>query len=165
MLKSLTKTVWFQQFSELDRISHGADVVGQSVPGIGCTTGCYMNCANDSSRGRLSDPARTSLRHIKPAVWTADDVAPRLIEWIFRKFRRPAGCTTAAAKWTRTDLRDSNVSGRPWARRRRVDGWRWDRWVWSRAARHVLTPDDTAHAHRWSSLPSPLPHEPSPRSQ
>jgi len=25
--------VWFQQFSELDRISHGAGVVGQSVPG------------------------------------------------------------------------------------------------------------------------------------
>jgi len=25
--------MWFQQFSELDRISHGADVVGQSVPG------------------------------------------------------------------------------------------------------------------------------------
>jgi len=25
--------VWFQQFSELDRISHCADVVGQSVPG------------------------------------------------------------------------------------------------------------------------------------
>ena len=32
-VKSLTKIVWFQQFSELDRISHGADVVGQSVPG------------------------------------------------------------------------------------------------------------------------------------
>jgi len=24
---------WFKQFSELDRISHGAHVVGQSVPG------------------------------------------------------------------------------------------------------------------------------------
>ena len=32
-VKSLTKIVWFHQFSELDRISHGADVVGQSVPG------------------------------------------------------------------------------------------------------------------------------------
>jgi len=32
-VKSLTKIVWFQQFSELDRISHGADVVRQSVPG------------------------------------------------------------------------------------------------------------------------------------
>ena len=32
-VKSLTKIVWLQQFSELDRISHGADVVGQSVPG------------------------------------------------------------------------------------------------------------------------------------
>ena len=32
-VKSLTKIVWFQQFSELDRIGHGADVVGQSVPG------------------------------------------------------------------------------------------------------------------------------------
>jgi len=32
-IKSLTITVWFQQFSELDRISHGADVVGPSVPG------------------------------------------------------------------------------------------------------------------------------------
>jgi len=32
-VKSLTKIEWFQQFSELDRISHGADVVGQSVPG------------------------------------------------------------------------------------------------------------------------------------
>jgi len=31
-VKSLTKIVRFQQFSELDRISHGADVVGQSVP-------------------------------------------------------------------------------------------------------------------------------------
>jgi len=31
--KSLIKMVRFQQFSELDRISHGADVVGQSVPG------------------------------------------------------------------------------------------------------------------------------------
>jgi len=27
--------MWFQQFSELDRISHGADVVGQSFPGGG----------------------------------------------------------------------------------------------------------------------------------
>ena len=34
-VKSLTKIEWFQQFSELDRISHGADVVGQSVPGGG----------------------------------------------------------------------------------------------------------------------------------
>jgi len=25
--------MWFQQFSELDRINHSADVVGQSVPG------------------------------------------------------------------------------------------------------------------------------------
>jgi len=33
IVKSLPKIVWFQQFSELDRISHGADVVGQSVPG------------------------------------------------------------------------------------------------------------------------------------
>ena len=32
-VKSLTKTVWIQQFPELDRIRHGADVVGQSVPG------------------------------------------------------------------------------------------------------------------------------------
>jgi len=32
-IESLTKIVRFQQFSELDRISHGADVVGQSVPG------------------------------------------------------------------------------------------------------------------------------------
>ena len=32
-VKSLTKIEWFQQFSELDRTSHGADVVGQSVPG------------------------------------------------------------------------------------------------------------------------------------
>ena len=32
-VKRLTKIVWFQQFLELDRISHGADVVGQSVPG------------------------------------------------------------------------------------------------------------------------------------
>jgi len=32
-IKSLTKMVRFEQFSELDRISHGADVVGQSVPG------------------------------------------------------------------------------------------------------------------------------------
>jgi len=32
-VKSLTKIEWFQQFSELDRIGHGADVVGQSVPG------------------------------------------------------------------------------------------------------------------------------------
>ena len=29
----LTKIVWFRQFSELDRIGRGADVVGQSVPG------------------------------------------------------------------------------------------------------------------------------------
>jgi len=34
-VKSLTKKVRFQQFSELDRISHGVDVVGQSVPGGG----------------------------------------------------------------------------------------------------------------------------------
>jgi len=32
-VKSLTRIVWFPQFSGLDRISHGADVVGQSVPG------------------------------------------------------------------------------------------------------------------------------------
>jgi len=32
-VKSLTKIVRFQQLSELDRISHGADVVGQSIPG------------------------------------------------------------------------------------------------------------------------------------
>ena len=32
-IKSLTKIVWFEQFPELDRIGHGADVVGQSVPG------------------------------------------------------------------------------------------------------------------------------------
>ena len=32
-VKSLTKIVCVEQFSELDRISHGADVVGQSVPG------------------------------------------------------------------------------------------------------------------------------------
>ena len=32
-VKSLTKIERFKQFSELDRISHGADVVGQSVPG------------------------------------------------------------------------------------------------------------------------------------
>ena len=32
-VKSLTKIELFKQFSELDRISHGADVVGQSVPG------------------------------------------------------------------------------------------------------------------------------------
>ena len=31
-VKSLTKIVRFQQFSELDRISYCADVVGQSVP-------------------------------------------------------------------------------------------------------------------------------------
>jgi len=30
-VKSLTKIVRLQQFSELDRISHSADVVGQSV--------------------------------------------------------------------------------------------------------------------------------------
>jgi len=32
-VKSLIKKVRFQQFSELDRISRGADVVGQSIPG------------------------------------------------------------------------------------------------------------------------------------
>jgi len=32
-VKSLTEIVGFQQFSELDMISHSADVVGQSVPG------------------------------------------------------------------------------------------------------------------------------------
>ena len=32
-VKSWTEIVGFQQFSELDRINHGADVVGQSVPG------------------------------------------------------------------------------------------------------------------------------------
>ena len=31
--KGLTKIVCFKQFRELYRISHGADVVGQSVPG------------------------------------------------------------------------------------------------------------------------------------
>jgi len=40
-VKSLTKIVRFQQFSELDRISHGADVVGQSVPG-GRTSGVLL---------------------------------------------------------------------------------------------------------------------------
>jgi len=32
-VKSLTEIEWFKQFSELDKISHCADVVGQSVPG------------------------------------------------------------------------------------------------------------------------------------
>jgi len=32
-VKSLTKIVCFEQFSELGRISHGEDVVGQSVRG------------------------------------------------------------------------------------------------------------------------------------
>ena len=32
-IKSLTKIVRFEQFLELGRISHDADVVGQSVPG------------------------------------------------------------------------------------------------------------------------------------
>jgi len=33
MLKNLTKIVWFKQFPEIDSISHGADVVEQSVSG------------------------------------------------------------------------------------------------------------------------------------
>jgi len=32
-IKSWSKIVRFEQFQELGRISHGADVVGQSVPG------------------------------------------------------------------------------------------------------------------------------------
>jgi len=36
-VKNLTKIVWFKQFSKLDRISRGADVlVGQSVAGPAC---------------------------------------------------------------------------------------------------------------------------------
>jgi len=34
-VRSLIKKCDFSQFSELERMSHGADVVGQSVPGGG----------------------------------------------------------------------------------------------------------------------------------
>ena len=33
VVRQLLREPRFKQFSELDRISHGADVVGQSVPG------------------------------------------------------------------------------------------------------------------------------------
>jgi len=42
-VKSLTRIVRFKQFSELDRIRHGEDVVGQCIPG-----------------GRTRMPARTT---------------------------------------------------------------------------------------------------------
>jgi len=57
-VKSLTRIVWFQQFSELDRISHGADVVGQSIPG-GRTRmwekpACQASCAAVVGNGPLT---------------------------------------------------------------------------------------------------------------
>jgi len=53
-IKSLTKIVLFEKFPKLDRIGHGANVVGQSVPG-GRTRVCERPLAElraARSRGR-----------------------------------------------------------------------------------------------------------------